>query len=90
MRAEEHTAQISSSAAAELQNRFVEGEVNILSCSTTFELGVDVGELETVFLRNMPPSAANYVQRAGRAGRRIASTAYVLTFGRRRSHDVTH
>ncbi|MGI6704330.1 MAG: DEAD/DEAH box helicase [Clostridia bacterium] len=90
MRAEEHTAQLSSSAAAELQNRFIEGEVNILSCSTTFELGVDVGELETVFLRNMPPSAANYVQRAGRAGRRIDSTAYVLTFCRRRSHDIAH
>lgn len=90
MKAEEHTAQLSSSAAAELQNRFVEGEVNILSCSTTFELGVDVGELETVFLRNMPPSAANYVQRAGRAGRRIDSTAYVLTFCRRRSHDIAH
>ncbi|MEW6624995.1 MAG: DEAD/DEAH box helicase [Bacillota bacterium] len=90
MKAEEHTAQLNSRAAAELQNQFVEGHVNILSCSTTFELGVDVGELETVFMRNMPPSTANYVQRAGRAGRRIDSTAYVLTFAQRRSHDIAH
>ncbi|MCR4442917.1 MAG: DEAD/DEAH box helicase [Peptococcaceae bacterium] len=90
MRAEEHTAQLSGEAAAELQNDFVKGRVNILSCSTTFELGVDVGELETVFMRNMPPSSANYVQRAGRAGRRTDSVAYVLTFAQRRSHDLAH
>ncbi|NLG80161.1 MAG: DEAD/DEAH box helicase [Firmicutes bacterium] len=90
MRAEEHTAQLTSEAAAELQNRFVEGDVNVLSCSTTFELGVDVGELEAVFMRNMPPSAANYIQRAGRAGRRTDSTAFALTFAQRRSHDLAH
>ena len=90
MQAQEHTAQLTSQAAAELQNMFIEGAVNILSCSTTFELGVDVGELETVFMRNMPPSAANYIQRAGRAGRRADSTAFVLTFAQRRSHDLTH
>jgi len=88
--AEEHTAQLTSEAAAELQTRFVRGEVNVLSCSTTFELGVDVGQLESVFMRNVPPSAANYVQRAGRAGRRTSSTAFALTFAQRRSHDLTH
>ena len=60
-------------------------EVNILSCSTTFELGIDVGELEAVFMRNMPPSAANYIQRAGQAGRRADSAAFVLTFAQRKS-----
>ena len=69
---------------------FSDGEINILSCSTTFELGVDVGDLETVFMRNVPPTAANYIQRAGRAGRRTSSTAFVLTFAQRRSHDFTH
>ena len=88
--AEEHTAQLTSDAAAELQTEFVRGEVNVLSCSTTFELGVDVGQLESVFMRNVPPSAANYVQRAGRAGRRTSSTAFALTFAQRRSHDLTH
>jgi hypothetical protein len=88
--AAEHTAQLRSEAAALLQSRFVRGEVNVLSCSTTFELGVDVGELESVFMRNVPPSAANYVQRAGRAGRRTESTAFALTFAQRRSHDLSH
>jgi len=90
MRVEEHTAQLKSEAAADLQTKFIEGDVNILSCSTTFELGVDVGELESVFMRNVPPSAANYIQRAGRAGRRIDSTAFALTLCQRRSHDLAH
>jgi len=90
MRAEEHTAQLTSETAAEYQRQFIEGEINVLSCSTTFELGVDIGELECVYLRNVPPSAANYIQRAGRAGRRTDSTAFVLTFCQRRSHDLAH
>ncbi|MFC7573117.1 helicase-related protein [Klenkia terrae] len=89
MQAQEHTAQWSSTRAAEIQNDFVDGKTNVLSCSTTFELGVDVGDLQSVVLRNMPPSTANYVQRAGRAGRRAASAALVLTFAQRRSHDLS-
>lgn len=87
--ASEHTAQWSPEEAARIQNQFVRGEVNALSCSTTFELGVDVGELQSVLLRNVPPSTANYVQRAGRAGRRVSSAALAVTFANRRSHDLT-
>ncbi|MCI0397295.1 MAG: DEAD/DEAH box helicase [Chloroflexi bacterium] len=86
---EEHTAQWSSEAASNVQDRFVRGELNALSCSTTFELGVDVGDLQTVLLRNVPPTTANYIQRAGRAGRRTDAAAFVLTFAQRRSHDLT-
>lgn len=85
----EHTAQWTSSEASALQDRFTRGALNVLSCSTTFELGVDVGDVQAVFLRNMPPSPANYVQRAGRAGRRTGSAALVVTFAQRRSHDLT-
>lgn len=88
--AEEHTAQWTPRAAAEIQNKFIKGEINVLSCSTTFELGVDVGDLQAVLMRNMPPTTANYIQRAGRAGRRTDSAAFVLTFCQRRSHDLSY
>jgi len=88
-RAMEHTAQWTATKAAEVQQAFVQGKINVLSCSTTFEMGVDVGDLNAIVLRNMPPSTANYVQRAGRAGRRTGSPAVVVTFAQRRSHDLT-
>ncbi len=88
-RAVEHTAQWKSQKAAKVQQEFIDGETNALSCSTTFEMGVDVGDLNAIVLRNMPPSTANYVQRAGRAGRRTESPALVVTFAQRRSHDLT-
>lgn len=65
MAVQEHTAMWTSDKAARLQEEFVRGRVNTLSCSTTFELGVDVGEVQAVLLRNVPPTPANYVQRAG-------------------------
>ena len=87
MVAHEHTAQLATEYAAQVQTDFIKGKINVLSCSTTFELGVDVGELETVFMKNVPPTPANYAQRAGRAGRRIDATAFALTFARLASHD---
>jgi ATP-dependent helicase YprA (DUF1998 family) len=87
---EEHTAQWTAKEARRIQNKFVHGDVNVLSCSTTFELGVDVGDLQAVMMRNVPPATANYVQRAGRAGRRTDSAAFALTFAQRRSHDLAH
>lgn len=90
MEIREHTAMWTSDEAARLQEQFVQGRINTLSCSTTFELGVDVGEVQAVLLRNVPPTPANYVQRAGRAGRRADSAALVVTFAQRRSHDLTH
>ena len=89
MRAQEHTAQWALEKGTEIQNQFVAGDLNVLSCSTTFELGVDVGEVEAVLLRNVPPTPANYVQRAGRAGRRAGSAAIVVTLAQRRNHDLS-
>lgn len=86
----EHTAQLGRAEQQKYQEMFVNKAINALSCSTTFEMGVDVGDLETVYLRNMPPSPANYVQRAGRAGRSIHSAAYSLTYSKLSSHDFTY
>lgn len=90
MEAQEHTAQWNAKKASSVQQDFTNGKVNVLSCSTTFELGVDVGEVEAVLLRNVPPQPANYIQRAGRAGRRADSAALVVTFAQMRSHDLTY
>lgn len=90
MKIAEHTAQLSPELAYDTQNKFINKDINILSCSTTFEMGVDVGELETIFLRNMPPSPANYAQRSGRAGRRGSSSAFTVTFCNKKSHDLTY
>ena len=85
----EHTAQLSKKEALEYQQQFVRKEINALSCSTTFEMGVDVGDLETVFLRNIPPLASNYAQRVGRAGRSANAAALAVTYAKLSSHDFT-
>lgn len=89
LRVVEHTAQLDRSTAYEYQKLFKQKKIDILSCSTTFEMGVDVGSLETVFMRNMPPSPSNYAQRAGRAGRSLYSAAFALTFCNKSSHDFS-
>ena len=80
IRIEEHTAQISPLLGEAYQRGFSSGRINALSCSTTFEMGVDVGALSRVMMMNVPPQTANYRQRAGRAGRRPGTAAYILTF----------
>ena len=87
--AEEHTAQINTDEARRRQDRFKKGDIHLLSSSTTFEVGVDLGDLESVFLRNVPPESFNYAQRAGRAGRR-GTPGLVLTYCRRNPHDLYH
>lgn len=88
LRAAEHTAQLSHKQGARYQKEFQDGRINVLSCSTTFEMGVDLGTLDTVFMRNMPPAPSNYTQRAGRAGRSVNSVAYALTYCKNKSHDL--
>ncbi|MFH1218833.1 MAG: Zn-binding domain-containing protein, partial [Candidatus Eisenbacteria bacterium] len=90
LRVEEHTAQLDHEKAREFQREFREGKIHVLSCSTTFELGVDLGELDTIFLRNVPPEAFNYAQRVGRAGRRSGYPGLAITYCRRGPHDLYH
>ncbi len=86
----EHTAQLTKEEAAQIQQDFINGKINMLSCTTTFEMGVDVGDLQSVFMRNIPPNPGNYVQRAGRAGRRADSAAVIVSYAQRRTHDLAY
>lgn len=69
LEAREHTAQVNSDERRKREELFREGNLPILYCSPTMELGVDIKELNVVNMRNIPPTPANYVQRSGRAGR---------------------
>jgi ATP-dependent helicase YprA (DUF1998 family) len=82
IRAEEHSAQQPPHRLRLFEREFKEGKINLLACSTTMEMGVDIGSIEAVLNTNVPPSIANYRQRVGRAGRRGQGFASSLTFAR--------
>jgi len=82
----EHSAQIDGEERARRETAFKEGKLDALVCTPTLELGVDIGPLLTVALRNAPPTPANYVQRVGRAGRRLR-IGFVSTFCAGGAHD---
>jgi ATP-dependent helicase YprA (DUF1998 family) len=87
--AEEHTAQVPAEERFRIEKEFKRrgGAVNTLVASPTLELGVDIGALDLVLCRNVPPAPANYWQRVGRAGRR-RRMAVVLVYCRRAVHDA--
>lgn len=97
LKASEHTAQVDAKEARDEERWFqdlfhdnqnkLDHRVDVLSVTTTMEMGIDIGSLLFVGLRNVPPTVANYQQRAGRAGRRGSALATVFTFTQLRSHD---
>ena len=85
-RCAEHSAQLSGVLLSKRERDFKEGKINVLSCSTTMEMGVDIGGLSAIAMHNAPPNPANYLQRAGRAGRRGESQAFCFTLCKSTPH----
>jgi len=85
--AAEHSAQQASELLDKYEKRFKEGSINLLSCSTTMEMGIDIGGVQLVAMNNVPPHPANYLQRAGRAGRRRETRSAAVTLCKSNPHD---
>ena len=78
--AAEHSAQQSDNTRDRFTEEFKKGLLHILNCSTTMEMGVDIGDIEVVLMATIPPTPANYQQRAGRAGRKGQPKSLALSF----------
>ena len=89
--AEEHTGLLEREKRELIERSFISGEnpwdPNLLSCTPTLEMGIDIGDLSSVILCSVPPSQANYLQRIGRAGRRDGNS-FSMAVANARPHDL--
>lgn len=83
----EHTGQINNDKRKERENSFRNGDISVLYCSPTMELGIDISDLSVVHMRNVPPSPANYAQRSGRAGRSGQAALVMVYCSNYSAHD---
>ncbi|WP_300348613.1 DEAD/DEAH box helicase [uncultured Alcanivorax sp.] len=89
--AHEHTGLLATPEREALEYSFNKGnhadDPNVLTATSTLEMGIDIGDLSTTMLCSIPPTTASYLQRIGRAGRKTG-TALVLTVINQRPHDL--
>jgi ATP-dependent helicase YprA (DUF1998 family)/RNA polymerase subunit RPABC4/transcription elongation factor Spt4 len=83
----EHTGQVPQAEREEREESFRKGDLQVLFCSPTMELGIDISDLNMVHLRNVPPTPANYAQRSGRAGRSGQAAMVVAYCSMSSGHD---
>lgn len=86
-RSEEHTAQVRQKSLRDYEDDFNNNILNVLNCSTTMEMGIDLDGVGCVVMTNVPPHPANYLQRIGRAGRRSEKKAFSMTVCEQKVHD---
>src|SRR5690606_27583358 len=87
IQAREHTGLLDRATREQVEADFKSGKVNVLSATPTLEMGIDIGDLSAVLMCSVPPAQANYLQRAGRAGRKTGN-AFMGTVAAGRPHDL--
>lgn len=89
--AEEHTGLLATEEREKVETCFKQSEhaddPNVLTCTSTLEMGIDIGDLSSTMLCSIPPTTASYLQRIGRAGR-ATGTALIVSVVNQRPHDL--
>jgi len=78
--ADVHSSDRQEADRIRIENGFKRGEIHFVTATPTLEMGIDIGDLESVLMIGAPPSPASYAQRAGRAGRGKKHDALIVTF----------